>query len=34
MGRFDLPANFDYVLGLSGAEKLYYVGHSMGNRKF
>jgi len=30
MGVYDLPANFDYILGTTGAEDLYYVGHSMG----
>lgn len=34
MGRFDLPANFDYVLGLTGADGLYYAGHSMGTTMF
>lgn len=34
MGRFDLPANFDYVLALTGTDGLYYVGHSMGTTMF
>ncbi|ODM97066.1 Lipase 3 [Orchesella cincta] len=34
MGIYDLPANFDYILGLTGTDGLYYVGHSMGTTMF
>jgi len=34
MGIYDLPANFDYILSRTGAEKLFYVGHSMGTTMF
>jgi lysosomal acid lipase/cholesteryl ester hydrolase len=27
---FDVPANIDHALNVTGAESLYYVGHSMG----
>eukprot|EP01156_Anaeramoeba_ignava_P006590 Anaeramoba_ignava/a349057_106.p1 GENE.a349057_106~~a349057_106.p1 ORF type:complete len:414 (-),score=82.82 a349057_106:77-1258(-) len=30
MAQFDLPAAFDYILGLTGFEKLTYIGHSQG----
>ncbi|PSN34670.1 Lipase 3 [Blattella germanica] len=34
MGIYDLPAAFDYVLELTGQEKLSYAGHSMGTTMF
>jgi lysosomal acid lipase/cholesteryl ester hydrolase len=34
MGRYDLPAMLDLALGISGAEQLTYVGHSMGTTAF
>jgi lysosomal acid lipase/cholesteryl ester hydrolase len=34
MGKYDLPANFDYVLNLTGKPDLYYAGHSMGTTMF
>ncbi|CAG7718918.1 unnamed protein product [Allacma fusca] len=34
MGQYDLPAVFDYVLGVTGKEDLYYAGHSMGTTMF
>ena len=34
MGRFDLPANIDYILAQTGVEKLFYLGHSMGTTMF
>ncbi|XP_021951739.1 lipase 3 [Folsomia candida] len=34
MGIYDLPANFDHILAITGAEKLYYIGHSMGTTMF
>jgi len=26
IGRYDVPANIDYVTGLTGAEKIFYIG--------
>ncbi|XP_046394227.1 lipase 3-like [Ischnura elegans] len=34
MGYYDLPAEFDYILSLTGQPKLSYVGHSMGTTMF
>ncbi|ODM97071.1 Lipase 3 [Orchesella cincta] len=34
MGIYDLPANFDYMMELTGTDGLYYVGHSMGTTMF
>jgi len=34
MGRYDLPANIDYMLAQSGAQKIFYIGHSMGTTMF
>ena len=34
MGKYDIPAAVDYVLNRSNAEKLYYIGHSMGTTMF
>ncbi|XP_046394222.1 lipase 3-like isoform X1 [Ischnura elegans] len=34
MGYYDLPAEFDYVLSLTGQPKLSYVGFSMGTTMF
>lgn len=31
---FDLPATINYVLNATGAEKLFYVGHSQGTTSF
>jgi hypothetical protein len=30
MGYYDIPATIDYIMAITG-EKLYYIGHSMGN---
>ena len=30
MGFYDIPAELDYILNVTGQEKLVYVGHSMG----
>lgn len=30
MGEFDIPAMIDKVLEVSGEEKIFYIGHSMG----
>lgn len=30
MGYYDIPATIDYIIDITG-EKLYYIGHSMGN---
>jgi len=34
MGVYDLPANFDYIMELTGTDGLYYAGHSMGTTMF
>lgn len=34
MGIYDLPANIDYMLAQTGAEKIFYIGHSMGTTMF
>lgn len=31
MGLYDIPAEIDYVLNITGRQKLIYIGHSMGN---
>ncbi|KAJ4452217.1 hypothetical protein ANN_03735 [Periplaneta americana] len=33
-GVYDLPAVIDYILEMTGKEKIFYVGHSMGNAIF
>lgn len=30
MGRYDVPANFKYVLDFTGKKRMAYVGHSQG----
>lgn len=30
MGRYDVPATFDYITHINGHQKIAYVGHSMG----
>ncbi|XP_067622835.1 lipase 3-like isoform X2 [Eurosta solidaginis] len=34
MGKYDLPANIDYILSKTGYEQLHYVGHSQGTAVF
>lgn len=34
MGKFDLPAMIDQILLMTSAEKIHYVGHSMGTTMF
>lgn len=34
LGIYDLPAMIDYVLGMTGYEKIFYVGHSEGTTQF
>ena len=33
-GEHDLPAAFDYIRGVSGQEKIFYLGHSMGSSAY
>ncbi|XP_053680890.1 lipase 3 [Anopheles nili] len=34
IGRYDLPATIDYILGHTGRQRLHYVGHSQGSTGF
>ncbi|KAJ9575526.1 hypothetical protein L9F63_007596 [Diploptera punctata] len=34
MGKYDLPAVIDYIIGKTGVEKIYYAGHSQGTTMF
>jgi len=34
MAKYDLPAELNYVMNITGKEKIYYVGHSMGSTTF
>ena len=34
MGKYDIPAAVDFILGETKEEKLYYIGHSMGTTMF
>lgn len=34
MGMYDVPAELNYILNVTGQKKLTYVGHSMGNSLF
>ena len=34
MGKYDLPANIDYILAKTGYDQLHYVGHSQVSRKW
>jgi len=30
MGKYDVPANLDYILDHTGVDKVFYIGHSQG----
>ncbi|KAH8282091.1 hypothetical protein KR054_005394 [Drosophila jambulina] len=34
MGKYDLPANIDYILSKTGYEQVHYIGHSQGTAIF
>ena len=34
MGKYDIPAMIDKVVSVSGQEKMFYIGHSMGTTGF
>ena len=34
MGKYDIPAAVDFILGETKREKLFYIGHSMGTTMF
>jgi len=34
MGKYDLPANIDYVMKEEGVSKITYMGHSQGTTQF
>ncbi|XP_013105672.1 lipase 3 [Stomoxys calcitrans] len=34
MGKYDLPANIDYILSKTGYDQLHYIGHSQGTAVF
>ena len=34
MGKYDIPANLDFIISVTKAEKISYVGHSMGTVMF
>ena len=34
MAHYDIPANIDKILEVTGKEKLFYIGHSMGTTTF
>ena len=34
MGKYDIPANINYVLAKNGQSKLIYMGHSLGSATF
>lgn len=34
MGLYDIPATLEYILRITGRQKLLYIGHSMGNSNY
>ena len=34
MGKYDIPANINYILAINGQSKLIYMGHSLGSANF
>lgn len=34
MGKYDVPANVDFILEQTGFEKLIYMGHSQGTTQW
>ena len=34
MGKYDIPAMIDHILNVTGQEKIFYIGHSMGTTGF
>ena len=34
MGKYDIPADVEFILSAANTDKLYYIGHSMGTTVF